>query len=130
MPPTGITLGGNKPRNTLRQKGQNRPRPLAIRRFLVQSSLAAGKPTQLCICITKGVISDKLALALAHRVAPQLFLPFLLLHSAATLRIQVMYYKWAKLLIVSSKIVHLVSFIMVLAWMLVFYEKYMEISRG
>jgi hypothetical protein len=72
------------------QQGLNLDLPVSLKVYV---SLCKLKLTQLCICITKGVISDKLALALAHRVAPQLFLPFWLLHSAATLRIQVMYYK-------------------------------------
>jgi hypothetical protein len=60
------------------------------------------------------------------------FVPLWLFHSAATVRIQVMHYKWAKFEIIISKLVHLISFVLVLAlaWQSVFYERHLGIKGG
>jgi len=86
----------------------------------------------ICICFTNSLIIGILGLAATERVSLQLFFPLWLLHSAVTVRIQVMNYKWAKFEIIISKIVHLISFLVVLAlaWQFIYHGKYQHIKAN
>lgn len=77
------------------------------------------------ICMTNGVAIGVLGLSSGQTLSLQVFFPFWLLYSAATVRIQVINYKWAKLQIIISKIVHLISFSLVLAflWQFIYYQR-------